>query len=223
MISVAIVEDHQVLIDALKLMLQSEHDLRFSGAANTLKEARPLLKVNQPDVLLLDIGLPDGDGLDLVSYVREASPGTKIVILTCLSNEPTLMRAIDSGVSGFVSKSGNLSELLSAIRQAAEGEIVMPPSLLIGILRRMPRNKTVVYEEEQVWEKLTQREQEVLNCLASGMSGDDIASELNIASLTVRTHVRNLMAKLGVHSRLEAVTFGLQRGLIQSMPTTQMR
>ncbi len=146
--------------------------------------------------------------------MKQFSPKTQVVVLTCLSDEKTLMRAIDKGVNGFVSKSGSLNDLLFAIRKAADGEIVMPPSLLLGLLNRIPRGKTVNYSEEQIWEDLTIREREILERLARGKSGTSIAAELNIAPLTVRTHVRNIMAKLGVHSRLEAVSFGLRNGLI---------
>jgi len=99
---------------------------------------------------------------------------------------------------------------------AADGEIVMPTSLLVGLLMRMPRDRGAAYQDEKGWERLTVREQEVLELLASGKTGDEIAESLHIAPLTVRTHIRNLMAKMGVHSRLEAVTFGIKNGIIDS-------
>jgi DNA-binding NarL/FixJ family response regulator len=162
----------------------------------------------------LDVGLPDGNGLDLIPEVNQISPDTNIVVLTSLSDEATLMRVIDSGISGFVSKNSELSELMETIRKAADGDIVMPTSLLVGLLMRLPRDKAAAYQEEKGWERLTMREQEVLELLATGKTGSEIAEELHIAPLTVRTHIRNLMSKLGVHSRLEAVTFGMKNGLI---------
>ncbi len=214
MLTVGIIEDHQVLIDALVMLLRTEAEMQFAGSAGTCSGGADLVRRTCPDVLLLDVGLPDGDGLDLIPQVKQFSPKTQVVVLTCLSDEKTLMRAIDKGVNGFVSKSGSLNDLLFAIRKAADGEIVMPPSLLLGLLNRIPRGKTVNYSEEQIWEDLTIREREILERLARGKSGTSIAAELNIAPLTVRTHVRNIMAKLGVHSRLEAVSFGLRNGLI---------
>lgn len=215
MVTVGIIEDHQVLIDALVMLLRVETDFQFAGSAGTFSAGAELIRRTCPDVLLLDVGLPDGDGLDLIPQVKLASPKTQIVVLTCLNDEMTLMRAIDRGVNGFVSKSSSLTELLTAVRKAADGEIVMPTSLLLGLLTRIPRDKAVNYKEDQVWETLTLREREILNRLARGKSGSSIASELNIAPMTVRTHVRNIMAKLGVHSRLEAVAFGLRNGLIE--------
>lgn len=216
MISVAMVEDHQVLVDSLGLMMSREPDFEFLGSANTIASGRHLVQRVSPDVMLLDVGLPDGSGLDLVPEIKKVSPSTQIVVLTSLKDEATLMRAIDSGVSGFVSKSSSLADLLTTLRQAAQGEIIMPTTLLMGLLMRLPRDKAASFREERGWERLTSREVEILEMLAHGKSGDDIADRLCIAPLTVRTHIRNLMAKLGVHSRLEAVAFGLQHGIIQS-------
>lgn len=214
MITVAMIEDHQILVDSLSLMLRYESDIDFLGSASSISNGHNLIKETTPDVLLLDVGLPDGNGLDLIPEVNEISPDTNIVVLTSLSDEATLMRVVDSGISGFVSKNSELSELMETIRKAAEGEIVMPTSLLVGLLMRLPRDKAAAYQEEKGWERLTMREHEVLELLAAGKSGNEIAEDLHIAPLTVRTHIRNLMSKLGVHSRLEAVTFGMKNGLI---------
>jgi DNA-binding NarL/FixJ family response regulator len=214
MISVAIIEDHQILVDSLSLMLRYESDMEFLGAAPSLSEGRELVQCCNPNVLLLDVGLPDGNGLEIIPEVNQINPDTQIVILTSLTDEATLMRVIDSGISGFVSKNSSLSELLDTIRKASEGEIVMPTSLLMGLLMRLPRDKAAAYQEENGWERLTLREREILERLSKGETGDEIAEELHIAPLTVRTHIRNMMAKMGVHSRLEAVAFGLKNGII---------
>ena len=214
MITVAMIEDHQILVDSLSLMLRYESDIDFLGSASTISKGQSLVEETNPDVLLLDVGLPDGSGLDLIPEVKRVSPDTNIVVLTSLSDETTLMRVIDSGISGFVSKNSQLSDLMETIRKAADGEIVIPTSLLVGLLMRLPRDKAAAYQDEKGWGRLTVREQEVLELLARGKSGNEIAEELHIAPLTVRTHIRNLMAKMGVHSRLEAVTFGLKNGLI---------
>jgi DNA-binding NarL/FixJ family response regulator len=215
MIKVAVIEDHKVLVDALALMMGTEDDLQFIGAANSYQEAQALMRASQPDVLLLDVGLPDGDGLDLVPLVKEHSPQAQIVVLTSMANEKIIMRAIDSGVSGFMSKGESLPRLLSTIRKAAQGEIIMPTELLVDILKRLPSRQESAHNNQAPWERLTSREVEILNHLARGETGDEIASQLNISPLTVRTHIRNMMAKLVVHSRLEAVSFGLQHGLIR--------
>ena len=215
MITLAMIEDHQLLVDSLGLMLRYEDDIQFMGSAASLSDGIDLVRTCTPEVLLLDVGLPDGNGLDLIPEIVETSPKTNIVVLTSLSDEATLMRVVDSGISGFVSKNSQLSDLLATIRKAAEGEIVIPTSLLMGLLMRMPRDKAAAFREEKGWERLTLREQEILGMLAMGKSGNEIADELHIAPLTVRTHIRNLMSKMGVHSRLEAVAFGLKNGIIE--------
>lgn len=216
MITIAIIEDHQLFVDALESIFQIDAECTFVGSAGTIADGLELVWRTRPDVLLVDIGLPDGDGLSLIPAAKETSPDTQVLVLTCASDEKTLLRAVDLGASGYVAKSSPLCDLLSAIRQAAQGEIVFPSSLLVGILKRLNRRNEGSSRSDEFWEKLTPREQEILERMAKGASATDIAEELNIAPLTVRTHIRNLIAKLGVHSRLEAVTFALRHGLIET-------
>lgn len=216
MIKVAIIEDHQVLADAFELVLRTNGEFRFVGSAGTLAAGRSLVSRTQPDVLLLDVGLPDGDGLDAVPEFLRLAPETQIVVLTRFTDESTIMRAINSGVTGFLSKSSPLDNLLNTIRQAAQGEIVMPSNLLIGLIRQLPSSRSGGSERGgRPGENLTQREREILMLMAQGASVNAIADELCIAPLTVRTHIRNILSKLQVHSRLEAVTFALRVGLIE--------
>jgi DNA-binding NarL/FixJ family response regulator len=209
-IRIAILDDHQVLIEALSLVIHNEPDMEMVGSVNACGGVRGLLERTCPDVLLLDVSLPDGDGLALAPELRRLCPQMQILVLTSLADENTLQRAVEAGVSGFVGKHRPVSEVFAAIRQAADGEIVMPSNLLVGLLnrRQAPRPAADQYEP------LTPREQEILAYTAQGMSGAAIAAELNISLLTVRTHLRNLMSKLNVHSRLEAVAFALRHGLI---------
>ncbi len=213
LVTVGIVDDHQVLVEAMKQVIHGEAGLQVVGEAGTCAECLSLVQHAHPDVLLLDVNMPDGDGLSLVPRINLLSPDTAILILTTFSDEATLLRAIDLGVSGFVSKNRHLSEVLSAIRQVAGGEIAIPASLLLGLLGRKPKAPGRDLDVEQS-EPLTTRELEILACLAEGKSGPEIAARLSISPLTVRTHIRNLMEKLGVHSRLEAVTYALHHGLI---------
>ncbi len=214
MITVAIIEDHQILVDALNLMLRSSAEFPFVGAAACMAEGLELVRHTMPDVLLLDLALPDGNGFDLVPQVMEASPATRVVVLTSYADEDSVMRAVNLGVNAFLPKGCSLTELLDTIRRAAAGEIVMPAQLLVNLLRRTAYNKAIEVHEETFRERLTPREYEILRYLAMGMSGNAIAEELKITPLTVRTHIRNLMSKLGVHSRLEAVVYGARHGLV---------
>src|SRR5574341_1724631 len=212
-ISIMIVDDHHVLTDALATTFRSQPDLHMQmvGMAETCAAARELLAQACPDVFLLDVMLPDGDGLGLVSEFTRACPDTHILVLTALADEKTLTRAVETGVNGFSGKTQHLSEVIAAIRQAAEGEIVMPAGLLQGLVAQTAQLHARPVTPTR--NPLTPREQEILTHLARGKSGQDIAAALNITPFTVRTHIRNLLEKLGLHSRLEAVSYALSRGL----------
>ncbi len=211
---IMLVDDHQLLTDALTAILQSQPGLNVLNVANSCAAARERLARVCPEVLVLDVSLPDGDGISLVPEINRLCPNTYILVLTSFSDRQTLGRAIETGVNGFVSKERPLSEIITAIKQAAEGEIVMPTSLLVGLLNRLPRS-TAGLAAQKNNEMLTPREREILTHLAHGLSGPQIAAELNIAPLTVRTHIRNLLEKLGAHSRLEAVSYALRHALIE--------
>lgn len=214
MIRVAIIEDHHVLTDALKLMLEYEADFEFAGSADSVASAQQLLASLKADVILLDVFLPDGNGLDLVPILKGADTDCKIVVFTGYPDENVLMRSVDLGVEGFITKDRSLPELFAGIRQVMRGEIIMPAEMLMGLVKRLGRERVYIEKDNKALDRLSPREHEILLALTLGKSGDDIADELNIAPLTVRTHIRNMMSKLGVHSRLEAVAFALSQGLI---------
>lgn len=216
MIQVSIIDSHKVLSDTLKLVLDWETGFELVGAASDMESARRLVKNSSPHVLLMDVFLPDGDGFELIPLIREASPVTNIVILTSAVEDALVLRAIEQNVQGILTKSCTYDELLSCIRAAAQGELAIPNYLLAGVLRRQANKTVAIGDDDYLWEKLTHREMDVLNCLALGQSSKAIASQLHITPLTVRTHIRNLMSKLGAHTRLEAVTFALSRGIIQA-------
>ena len=214
-ISIVVVDDHQVVADALSIVMRGESDLRIVGTAGTIAACLSLTRRTCPDVLLLDVSLPDGNGLTLIPVLKRWCPQTHVLVLTSLEDEVTLLRAVDAGTAGFLAKSAPLAQVLAGIRQAAEGEIVMPPSLLLGLLGRVVLRRTAK-TTAPVDESLTQREREILRHLAQAASVVDIAAELNIAPITVRTHIRNLLGKLKAHSRLEAVVLALRDGIIET-------
>jgi len=214
MITIAIVEDHKIFVDALKRVISLEKDLEFVGSVTTFNDSLPLVRNIRPDILILEIELTDGDGLELLPQIKRVSPRTKTLVLTRSSDDMKLVRAVERGARGYLSKSCSLSELFLTLRKVSRGELVVPSERLIELLRRVSHGRKVVVQGSQVWERLTPRENEVLKCLARGKSGELIAEELSITPLTVRTHIRNLMSKLGVHSRLEAVSYAVNNGLL---------
>jgi len=212
-VQVAIIDDQLVLVDALRMAIQAQKDLAVAGTGGTCLECLELVQRTVPQVLLLDVRLPDGDGIELIPAVKAYSPETNILILTALTEEETLLRAMQAGAAGFVSKNRSLSEVLQSIRQAAAGEITLPTGLLLGLLNRTPRDKRAFARGRDT---LTAREREILTLLARGKTVDEIAEALTISPLTVRTHIRNLLKKLGMGSRLQAVTYALKHGLIDT-------
>jgi DNA-binding NarL/FixJ family response regulator len=207
-IRVLIVDDHEVLASSLAHVLDAEPDLVPVGIAGTVQRARELITTSRPDVVLLDHRLPDGDGVSALGELRALRPTVRIVILTASAADHVLIAAIEAGASGFVSKTRSLGEVTSAVRAAATGEAVISPEMLSRLLPRLSRGAATAHQD------LTEREREVLSLLADGMTNAAIAEQLVVSVHTVRNHVANLSAKLGAHSKLEALSIAVREGLL---------
>ena len=205
---VLIVDDHEVLAASLSQVLDHEPDLTVVGAAGTLEKARAQLATERPDVVLLDHRLPDGDGVEAIPDLLALRPEASIVVLTATTADHVLVAAIEGGASGFVSKTRGLDEVTSAVRAAAAGESVISPEMLARLLPRLHRRAAEPHD------KLTEREREVLQLLAEGLSNAAIAERLFVSVHTVRNHVANLSNKLGAHSKLEALSIAVREGLL---------
>jgi DNA-binding NarL/FixJ family response regulator len=205
---VVVIDDHDVLASGLAHVMRSEPDLECVGVANTLADGRRLVTDNAPDVLLLDQGMPDGDGVSAIPELLALQPGVRIVVLTANATDSILVRAIENGAAGFVAKNRSLKEVLSAVRAAASGEAVISSELLARLLPRLTG------ESQSRHEELTEREREVLVLLAEGLTNIAIAERLVVSVHTVRNHVANLSSKLGAHSKLEALSIAVRDGLL---------
>ena len=205
---VLIVDDHEVLTASLAQVLDHEPDLAVVGSAGTLERARALLATEAPDVVLLDHRLPDGDGVEAIPDLLALRPEASIVVLTATTADHVLVAAIEGGASGFVSKTRGLDEVTSAVRAAAAGESVISPEMLARLLPRLHRRQAEPHD------KLTERERQVLQLLAEGLSNAAIADRLFVSVHTVRNHVANLSTKLGAHSKLEALSIAVREGLL---------
>ena len=208
---VLIVDDHEVLSASLALVLDDQPGLKVVGSAGTLAQARRLLATTAPDVVLLDHRLPDGDGVSAIRELRTIRPSVEIVVLTASAADHVLVAAIEAGAAGFVSKTRGLQEVTSAVRAAAAGEAVISPELLARLLPRLHRGGTTPRGE------LTEREREVLSLLADGLPNAAIAATLSVSVHTVRNHIANLSAKLGAHSKLEALSIAVRDGLLPDL------
>jgi DNA-binding NarL/FixJ family response regulator len=209
-IRVVIVDDHAMFTESLRLALEQQPDVAVVGSARSAREALPVVTASDPDVVLLDYRLPDGDGVALARLIKASAPRRQIVMLTGAENDGVLLAAVEAGCAGFVTKTSPMEELLSAIRAATAGEAVISPALLSRLLPRIHRGYRGVGAD------LTGRELEVLRLLAEGLSNPAIASRLTISVHTVRNHVANILAKLGVHSKLEALATAMREGILET-------
>ncbi len=208
-VRVLVVDDHEVVATSLAMVLDEQKGLRTVGTVGTLARARELMVTASPDVVLLDYRLPDGDGVAAIGELMALRPTARIVVLTASAADHVLLQAIESGAAGFVSKTRPLAEVTAAVRSAAAGESVISPELLARLLPRMRSGGKSGRSDE-----LTEREREVLALLAAGLSNAAIAQQLTVSVHTVRNHVANLSAKLGAHSKLEALAIAVREGLL---------
>ena len=209
LIRVLVVDDHAMFATSISMALSQDPQLEVLGTAQTIAGARTWVATQPPDVLLIDHRLPDGYGADVVPELKRACPTMKVVLMSAAVDDIALVAAIENGASGFLSKSATVDELIHALKSAAAGEILVSPALLARLLPRLSR------ERRGGGINLTQREVEVLQVLAEGASNAAIAERLGISLNTVRNHVQSILAKLSVHSKLEALAAAVRQGIIR--------
>lgn len=211
-IRVLFVEDHQLLADALAAMLAREQDMQVVGIAGTVADAKILAR-EQLDVVLMDYRLPDGTGAEATRAIKARWPAARVVMVTALTDDETLLESIQAGADGYLTKDRAAEDVVTAVRAAYAGETLLPRSVIVEIARRVAVARERG-DERRVVEPLTPRELEILRALTEGMSTPEICERLFIAPNTLRTHVQNIMGKLRVHSKLEAVAFALKYRLV---------
>jgi two-component system, NarL family, response regulator LiaR len=215
-IRVLLVDDHRMFGEALTRLLELDHDVDMLGALQRAEDALEFCREHKPDVVLMDLDLPGKDGIEATRLLKDISPETKVVIITALQQPEVVARAIEAGACGYVLKTRAPDELVSVIRRAASGEIVMSPADILSVLSNIQRARFARSEVSTAINQLTSREIEILHVLATGKStAGEVARELFISPLTVQSHIKSILSKLGVHSKLEAVTFALRHGVIQ--------
>jgi DNA-binding NarL/FixJ family response regulator len=207
-IRVLIVEDHQVVAEGLGALLNAQADMTVVGNVGSVMEAIALAAELSPDVALLDFRLTDGTGADAGAGIRQIRPDTKLIFLTREDSDAARFAALESGASAFIHKSRAASEVVDAIRVVAGGGTLITPRTIAALL-----NKRRSMDAQL--ESLTPREKEVLRLMAEGVSSRDIAGRLGISYTTVRTHIRSLGAKLGVHSKLQAIVKARELALVE--------
>jgi two-component system response regulator NreC len=193
----------------------SEEDMEIVGEAGNAAEALETVRLLKPDVVLMDIGLPDMSGIDATREIRKQHPDVAVVALTIHEDEEYFFKMLDAGARGYVPKRAAPEELITAIRAAAVDEVYIYPSLAKLLVRDYLSQDHSV-EQSKALDNLTDREQEVLTFLAEGKSNDEIAEALVISPKTVARHRENIMHKLNLHSRAELVRYAIRKGIIEA-------
>ncbi len=207
-VRVLVVDDHEIFVDSLVRRLALEDDLRVVGVAGTVAAARKAAIDYEPDVVLMDFELPDGDGAQATEQVKRYSPAVKVVMLTARTDRAALVRALAAGCSGFVTKGEGADRLIAAIHHAHLGEAVTSPDELAPLLAELRST------QRGLGATLTSREIEVLELVAAGLPNKAIGEQLYLSVHTIRNHVQRILEKLQVHSKLEAVAVGVREGVV---------
>ena len=216
-VSLLICDDHKILTDSLATVVGLDGGLSLvAPPVHTPAEAISLALDQLPDVVLMDIMFKgEGmNGIEATRKIKEASPSTKVVIMTAHDEDRLLVEAVEAGASGFLSKDSAAQEVLDAVKAAAMGEVLIDPGTLTRLLAQVAREREAQRDAMNLLNDLTEREREIMQLLATGLRNDGIAAKLYISPQTVQTHVRNILGKLRVHSKLEAVAFAVRHGAI---------
>jgi DNA-binding NarL/FixJ family response regulator len=215
MLRVLHLEDHTSLRGAVAFMLEREPDIAMVIQAGSVAEARCLLPTMPIDVALIDLNLPDGSGLDLLPSLREHHPAAAAVVLTGSARPESPALAVAAGAVGFLHKTVCIEDIVAAIRRVAAGEILFTPEEVTTYLCKAAQYQLRTRNACQALARLTPREQEVLRALAAGLDNQAISERLFLSTTTVRTHIGQILFKLGVNSRLQAALIAVRYGSVE--------
>jgi len=203
MTRVFLLDDHEIVRRGLRELLEQEPDLEIVGEAGTAEEALSRIPPTRPNVALLDVRLPDGDGVEVCREIRSAHPEIRCLMLTSFADDEALFSAIMAGASGYLLKQVKGNDLVDAIRRVGNGESLLDPSMTARVLDRIRSGA----DEEDELAALTEQERRVLDLIAEGLTNRQIAERMFLAEKTVKNYVSNLLAKLGMSRRSEAAAF----------------
>ncbi|MGZ6509339.1 MAG: response regulator [Actinomycetota bacterium] len=215
-IRVLIVDDHALFRRGLVMVLEQEKDIDLVGEAGDGAEAVNIAQDTMPDVVLMDVRMPRRGGIEATSQIKAIAPHTKILMLTISDEEVDLYDAIKAGASGYLLKEISIDEVANAIRQVHAGQSMISPSMASKLLTEFATMVKKTDEKPAAAQpRLTEREMEVLRLVAKGRNNRDIAKELFISENTVKNHIRNILEKLHLHSRMQAVVYAVREKLLE--------
>jgi NarL family two-component system response regulator YdfI len=210
MIKILIADDHLIIRQGLRLILETENDLELVGEASDGNEAISLCKKLKPDVVLMDLRMPNMDGLTAIEKLRAEQPHIAVVILTTFNEDELMLRGLQAGARGYLLKDTDRNTLFDTIRAAARGETLLKPEIMARVLSQANASKKETNEPVN----LTDRELEVLAAVARGERSKEIAVQLGISERTIKAHLASIYNKLGVDSRAAAIAVAAQKGLL---------
>jgi DNA-binding NarL/FixJ family response regulator len=213
MIRALLVDDHASYREALAFMLEQDPNFSVVAQAGSLAEAR--LDLSEVDVAIVDLGLPDGSGVSIIKDLLAANPNGVAVVLTASVDRKDFAWAVEAGAVGVLSKTMPIRDILDAVHRAADGAPLLSPSETIDLLRLAGQQRQHDIAAQQFLSRLTPREREILAALGDGLSDREIAERLSISTETVRTHFVNILGKLGLNSRLQALVFAVRKGIVK--------
>ena len=211
-IKVLVVDDHAVVREGVKMVLETDPELRVVGEAASGEEAIDLVRQLEPDVVVMDIGMPGLSGFEATRRIRESRPDVNVLALTVHDSEAYVFQMLQAGAVGYVLKRSEAPEVIRAVKAAHRGEALLHPSvaklLIQDYLTRAERGEEVTYDQ------VSDREREILKLIAEGLTNKEIAEKLFLSVKTVQAHRANLMRKLGLHDRVELVKYALRKGIV---------
>ena len=217
-IKVLVVDDHQLIIDGLKSLLQDEHDIVFAGGANTMQQAIDFVSKNRVEVVLADINMPEGSGIETTRSLKVIQPDIQVLALTMHEDINMIRMMVEAGASGYILKRTNMNEVLEAIRVVAKGGKYLGRDVQEILLNNMGKS-TSPAEQIVNLSILTQREREILNLIAKELRNDEIAEKLFISERTVETHRRNIFTKTKTKSIVGLIKYAMGNGMIDQNPS----
>ena len=210
MISIALIEDNRLVREGITALLSQLPDLKVVAGASSADTA--VFREAKPQVVLLDLGLQSGDSLRLAMQVKQDFPESKVIVMDLLPVHEDIMDFVNAGVSGFIMKDATVDDLVSTIRSVAAGAHVLPPQMTSSLFSQIAKDAIAKGRPEVLDSvRMTPREREVINLIAEGLGNKEIAARINVATHTVKSHVRNIMEKLTLHTRLQIAAYANQR------------
>ena len=212
---ILIADDHAILRAGLRALLNPYPHYQVVGEAETARQTLEQVQKLQPDILLLDLNLPDVHGLEILGQIRHLSPKTRILVLTMYTDPAYLQQALKAGAVGYIPKHAADTELLTALQAVMRGEVYIHSSMTRGLLENLLPQQPDAESSQDAWEQLSPREQEVLRLVAMGYTSGEIARRLHLSPKTVDTYRSRGMEKLGLRTRAALVRFALRKGLLR--------